>query len=69
MIYSIFNDLADIAIKLTMDHLLYADDVTLTAPRKQADFNFALCTRDDYERFVGVNIQDAIGCTMKVPVS
>ncbi len=38
MIYSIFNDLADIAIKLTMDHLLYADDVNLTTPRKQALF-------------------------------
>ncbi len=36
MIYSIFNDLADIAIKLAMDHLRYADDANLTAPRKQA---------------------------------
>ncbi len=37
MIDSIFNDLADIVNKLTVDHLLYADDVILTAPpRKQA---------------------------------
>ncbi len=36
MIYGIFNDLADIANKLTVDHLLCAGDVKLTTPRKQA---------------------------------
>ncbi len=49
------NDLSD---NLTIDHLLYADDVKLIAPRKQSDaLQSSLLASSKMVRVLGVNPQ------------